>query len=210
MKQILAFGDSNTWGLIPGTGERYPEHIRWTGILRKAVAPHGYRVLEDGVCGRTTVFQDPLRSGRSGVDAIARYENEALDAVILMLGTNDCKTVFRASPEEIGNGLEQCLIRFEALLPADRILVVSPLLLGKDVWRPDKDPAFDRQSVKTCAALKDIYAGIAQKRGSAFLAASDYASACRADEEHMNAEGHERLAAAILQALSDRIKIPLL
>ena len=63
MKQILAFGDSNTWGLIPGTGERYPEHIRWTGILRKAAAKLGYTVLEDGVCGRTTVFRDPFRSG---------------------------------------------------------------------------------------------------------------------------------------------------
>lgn len=210
MKQILAFGDSNTWGLIPGTGERYPEHIRWTGILRKAVAPHGYRVLEDGVCGRTTVFRDHLRSGLRGIDAIAHYENKPLDAVILMLGTNDCKTVFHAAPEEIGRGLEQCLIRFETLLSADRILVVSPLLLGKDVWRPYKDPAFDRQSVITCTALKGIYAGIAQKRGSAFLAASDYASACRVDEEHLNAEGHERLAAAILRALSDRIEIPLL
>lgn len=210
MKQILAFGDSNTWGLIPGTGERYPEHIRWTGILRKAVVPYGYRVLEDGVCGRTTVFQDPFRSGRKGVDAIAQYEREDLAAVVLMLGTNDCKTVFRASPEEIGRGLEQCLIRFESFLSPDRILVVSPLLLGNDVWLPDKDPAFDRQSVKTCVALKDVYARIAQKRGSAFLAASDHVSACHADEEHLNAEGHERLAAAILQALSDRIEVPLL
>ena len=53
MKQILAFGDSNTWGLVPGTPERYPEHIRWTGILRKAVAKPGFRILEDGLCGRT-------------------------------------------------------------------------------------------------------------------------------------------------------------
>ena len=210
MKQILAFGDSNTWGLVPGTDERYPEHIRWTGILRKAAAPQGYRVLEDGVCGRTTVFQDPFRSGRKGLDAIARYESEDLAAVILMLGTNDCKTVFRASPEQIGRGLEQCISRFEAFLPADRILIVSPLLLGQDVWRPDKDPAFDRQSVETCAALKNVYERIAKKRGCAFLAASDYASPCRADEEHLSAEGHGRLAAAILRALSDGVKIPLL
>ena len=109
MKQILAFGDSNTWGLIPGTGERYPEHIRWTGILRKAVAKRGYTVLEDGVCGRTTVFRDPFRSGRKGVDSLAQYKTENLSAAILMLGTNDCKAVFRASPEQIGSGLEQCL-----------------------------------------------------------------------------------------------------
>ena len=202
MKQILAFGDSNTWGLIPGSGERYPEHIRWTGILRKAAASYGYRVLEDGVCGRTTVFQDPSRSGRRGLDAIDRYrEADSLSAVILMLGTNDCKTVFRASPEQIGCGLEQCLIRFEQLIPPEKILVVSPLLLGKDVWKPEKDPAFDKQSVRTCAALKDIYRKIAERRGCAFLAASDHAEACHADEEHLNAEGHEHLAAAILSGL---------
>ena len=92
MKQILAFGDSNTWGLVPGTGnERYPEHIRWTGILRKAVAAKGFRVLEDGVCGRTTVFEDPARSGRKGIDAIGQYrDTDGLADVILMLGTNDC------------------------------------------------------------------------------------------------------------------------
>ena len=202
MKQILAFGDSNTWGLIPGSGERYPEHIRWTGILRKAAASYGYRVLEDGVCGRTTVFQDPSRSGRRGLDAIDRYrEADSLSAVILMLGTNDCKTVFRASPEQIGCGLEQCLIRFERLIPPEKILVISPLLLGKDVWKPEKDPAFDKQSVRTCAALKDIYRKIAERRGCAFLAASDHAEACHVDEEHLNAEGHEHLAAAILSGL---------
>ena len=202
MKQILAFGDSNTWGLIPGSGERYPEHIRWTGILRKAAASYGYRVLEDGVCGRTTVFQDPSRSGRRGLDAIDRYrEADSLSAVILMLGTNDCKTVFRASPEQIGCGLEQCLIRFERLIPPEKILVVSPLLLGKDVWKPEKDPVFDKQSVRTCAALKDIYRKIAERRGCAFLAASDHAEACHVDEEHLNAEGHEHLAAAILSGL---------
>ena len=202
MKQILAFGDSNTWGLIPGTGKRYPEHIRWTGILRKAAASYGYRVLEDGVCGRTTVFQDPSRSGRRGLDAIDRYrEADSLSAVILMLGTNDCKTVFHASPEEIGAGLEQCLARFEAFLPPRNILVVSPILLGQDVWRPEKDPAFSRLSAGTCAALKDVYSRIAARRSNAFLAASDYVAASSLDDEHMNAEGHERFAAAVLEKL---------
>ena len=202
MKQILAFGDSNTWGLIPGTVERYPEYIRWTGIVRKAVAPYGYRVLEDGICGRTTVFQDPSRSGRRGVDSIDRYkETGGLSAVILMLGTNDCKTVFHASPEEIGRGLEQCLIRFETVVPPEKILVISPPLLGPDVWLPEKDPAFDRQSVRKCAALKGIYAKIAADRSNVFLAASDHAAACHVDGEHLNAEGHERFAAAVLNRL---------
>ena len=202
MKQILAFGDSNTWGLVPGTGERYPEHIRWTGILRKAVAHLGFRILEDGVCGRTTVFEDPARPGRRGIESIAHYTNtDGLAGVILMLGTNDCKKAFRAAPEQIGCGLEQCLARFEALLPPEKILVVSPLLLGPDVWKPEKDPAFDCLSVTTCAALKKVYAEIVKRRGNTFLAASDHVSACHLDDEHLNAEGHERFAAAVLDRL---------
>jgi len=203
MKQILAFGDSNTWGLIPGTGDRYPEHVRWTGILRKAVAQRSFGILEDGVCGRTTVFEDPFRSGRRGIDSIAQYrDTKSLSAVILMLGTNDCKTVFRASPEQIGCGLEQCLVRFSEFILPERILVVSPLLLGKDVWLPEKDPAFDRRSVETCAALKAVYRKIAEKRGCPFLAASDFASVSHADEEHLNAEGHEHLAEAFLEKIA--------
>ena len=203
MKQILAFGDSNTWGLIPGTDERYPEHIRWTGILRKAVAPYGYRVLEDGVCGRTTVFQDPSRSGRRGVDSIGRYKDaDSLSAVILMLGTNDCKTAFRASPEEIGRGLDRCVAAFEELVPADRILVLSPLQLGEDIWQPDKDPDFDRQSVSVSAGLKEVYSRIARRRKHLFLAASDYVRASGYDDEHLNAECHRILADAIYRELA--------
>ena len=202
MKQILAFGDSNTWGLIPGTGERYPEHIRWTGILRKAVANLGFRILEDGMCGRTTVFQDPSRSGRRGIESIAQYkEADGIDAAILMLGTNDCKRAFRASPQQIGCGLEQCLLKLETLVPPEKILVISPILLGQNVWRPEKDPAFDQISIETSAALRAVYQSIAERRGNHFLAASDHASACHVDEEHLNAEGHEHLASAILAKL---------
>ena len=206
MKQILAFGDSNTWGLVPGTWDRYPEYVRWTGILRKAVMQQGFRILEDGVCGRTTVFDDPARPLRKGIDSIPRYKDvEGIRAVILMLGTNDCKKSFRATPEQIGCGLEQCIARFEAFMPPEKILVISPILLGPEVWKPEKDPAFDQLSIETSARLRDVYEAIAQKRGNSFLAASDYAQASPVDDEHLNAEGHEHLAAAIIQKVRQLI-----
>ena len=207
MKQILAFGDSNTWGLIPGTWDRYPEHVRWTGILRKAVMPTNFQILEDGVVGRTTVFDDPARPLRRGLDSIPQYKDtEGLHAVILMLGTNDCKKTIRATPEQIGCGLEQCIECFEALLPPEKILVISPILLGPDVWKPEKDPAFDAVSIETSAKLKEVYQAIAQKRGNSFLAASDYAQASPVDDEHLNAEGHELLAEAIIQKVRQLIQ----
>ena len=70
MKQILCFGDSNPFGLIPGTGNRYDWNIRWTGILDKNLREKGYRIIEEGLCGRTTVFDDSFREGRKGADIL--------------------------------------------------------------------------------------------------------------------------------------------
>ena len=34
MKNILCFGDSNTFGFNPENGSRYDKNTRWTGILQ--------------------------------------------------------------------------------------------------------------------------------------------------------------------------------
>ena len=111
MKEILCFGDSNTYGLIPKTGGRYDRDTRWTGILEKRLYEKDYRIVEEGLCGRTTIFEDELREGRRGADLLPTLlESHApLDRVILMLGTNDCKTYYSASPELIGLGIEKLL-----------------------------------------------------------------------------------------------------
>ena len=38
MKQILCFGDSNTYGLIPGTKDRYDWDTRWSGRMAAALS----------------------------------------------------------------------------------------------------------------------------------------------------------------------------
>ena len=204
MKQIIAFGDSNTWGLNPVLKNRYPESVRWTGLLRKKLSRNGFVLVEEGLCGRTTVFDDPGRPGLKGEDAvpgILSRHNRSF-AAIVMLGTNDCKTVFNVTAEEIGRGLERCLDRFESEISPDHILVIAPVALGKEVWRPEKDPAFSRESVRVSAELKTVYSKIAGKRGHLFLAAADYVSPSRFDDEHINAEGHSILAEAVYRTLA--------
>ena len=51
MKNILCFGDSNTYGYIPGNRGRYDYEVRWTGILNERIREHGYRVIEEGLVG---------------------------------------------------------------------------------------------------------------------------------------------------------------
>ena len=66
MKQVLCFGDSNTWGYDGESRKRLPWGVRWTSLLQEKLNKEEYRVIEEGLCGRTTVFEDPLRDGRKG------------------------------------------------------------------------------------------------------------------------------------------------
>lgn len=87
MKNILCFGDSNTYGYNPVTKGRFPDNIRWTGRLKCKVEKYNYSVIEEGLVGRTTVFEDSVRTGRKGSDfLIPLLESHfPVDTVILML-----------------------------------------------------------------------------------------------------------------------------
>jgi len=204
MRNLLAFGDSNTWGLVPGRNlnNRYPKNKRWTGILESRL--NNVKIEEEGLCGRTTVFDDRTRPGRNGAKELpGLLENhDPFDGAILMLGTNDCKTYYNASAEDIGAGVDKCLAEMEKYIKPENILLVSPIYLGEEVWSPEKDPEFDRASIKTSKALKRVYSDIAKRRGIKFIAASDYAAPSEVDDEHLSEEGHERLAEAIYSVLT--------
>lgn len=203
MSSILAFGDSNTWGFVPGTKTyaRFAEDVRWTGILRRKCA--NCHVIEEGLCGRTTVFEDCRRPGRKGIDALPEIldRNPSLNAIVIMLGTNDCKSAYDASADTIGEGMELCISEAKKHISPDRILLVSPIFLGKDVWKPNKDPEFDHDSIAKSHELKDVYQRLARKHGTQFMAASDFVTADEADNEHIGSEGHKLFATAIYEKL---------
>ena len=208
MKQIIAFGDSNTWGLDPATKTRFPESVRWTGILRMELLQASLHLAEEGLCGRTTMFEDLYRSGLNGAKEVSRVldRNPGAVAAIIMLGTNDCKKAFRATAEEIGAGLERVLDEFERRISPERILVISPVILGENVWKPEKDPDFDQRSVLVSTGLKAVYERLARRRGHLFMAASDHVSPSAYDDEHLNAEGHRILADAVWQILEESLQ----
>ena len=205
MSNILAFGDSNTWGLIPGSKphQRFPREVRWTGILQ-SLLPDA-RIIEEGLCGRTTVYEDPLRPGRRGLSALpGTLESQSpLDGAIIMLGTNDCKTIYGVSAYTIGLGIELNLDVLEKFVDPSKTLLVSPLHLGDDVWQPDKDPEFDKHSIEVSHELKAVYETIAARRGLHFLAASDVASPSSVDDEHFDEEGHKLFAQAVLNKIKE-------
>lgn len=196
MKKILCFGDSNTWGYIPGTGERFNEGVRWTSILQGYLEDMDVQVLEEGLCGRTSMFDDRIRPNRNGLDALPEILQNSgdLDAVILMLGTNDCKEYLHNTAEEIAQGVDKCLDQILNKVSSKNVILVSPILLGERVWEKEFDPEFSQESVRVSKKLKEEYRKVAKRRNVHFIAASDYVAASRVDQEHMDAAGHRTLA----------------
>ena len=124
MKQIVCFGDSNTYGYIPENGERYPWGVRWTSLLNEKLGYGKYHIEEEGLCGRTTIFEDPLRDNRNGshmLPALLETHQHA-DLIIVMLGTNDCKAAYGASAEMIGKGIEKIVGQIRGGAPDSKIL----------------------------------------------------------------------------------------
>ncbi len=135
-RTLLCFGDSNTHGTQPMATlddmGRFDRATRWTGQMQLML--DDWHVIEEGQPGRTTVHDDPIegphRNGLSVLPAILET-HRPIDAVLLMLGTNDLKGRFSASVADIALGLEKLvhLIRGSGVGPnqtAPDVLLVAP------------------------------------------------------------------------------------
>jgi len=102
MKTVLCYGDSNTWGADPTNPQRFAPEIRWTGVLA-SILGNDYRVIEEGLNGRTTNCDDPIEPNRNGRTYLppCLESHQPLDLVIIMLGTNDLKHRFNRTASDI-------------------------------------------------------------------------------------------------------------
>ena len=111
MYRILCYGDSNTWGFRPDQPfTRFPQDIRWTGVLRSILGLE-HEIIEEGLNGRTTVWDDPFGDHKNGKTYLSPcLESHAeLDLVIIMLGTNDLKAHFKLTAAEVAQGVKNLI-----------------------------------------------------------------------------------------------------
>lgn len=203
-KHIVCFGDSNTHGYCAETGGRFDEESRWTSLLQ-AYLGDGYLILEEGLSGRTTCFDDPIHEGLSGLDYIypCLMTHEPVDLLIIMLGTNDTKERFGVSPACIGLGLKRLIAKAQATDcwrdQKPNILVVTPQNIAPQYM----DTAVALTMGKGCAEksqeLGEQFALIAQAMGCHYLDANKMLTAKtnKVDFMHLTESGHGQLAAGL-------------
>ena len=116
MYQILCFGDSNTHGYNGETQGRFSWEQRWTGILARRLGPE-YRVIEEGLNGRTTGFTEHGKKYRDPVPYLApcMLSHMPLDLVAVMLGTNDTKERLGVNAACIAIGMERLVRKAQSV-----------------------------------------------------------------------------------------------
>jgi len=132
MKTVLCYGDSNTWGYDPATRARYPPDVRWTGVLATRLGTE-FRVVEEGLNGRTTRWDDPIETGRNGLTYLRPCieSHRPLDLIVIMLGTNDLKRRFDLSASDIAQSAAELAEMASRLAQAPdgshaKVLLVAP------------------------------------------------------------------------------------
>jgi lysophospholipase L1-like esterase len=109
MKTVLCYGDSNTWGyLATGAtdGERLGRWERWPGILQRELGD-GVHVVEEGLNGRTTVFDVPEDPNRNGLAflPVALETHAPVDVLLLFLGVNDMFLPYRITAWRVAHAV---------------------------------------------------------------------------------------------------------
>lgn len=198
MKTILCFGDSNTYGERPDGGGRYERGERWTGRLQSALSGE-YLIVEEGLNGRTTVWSDPVEGDKCGIKHLPTcLESHApLDLVILMLGTNDLKVRFCATPTDISLGAE-ALVRLVLFAQNGRreqppkVLLAAPTFLQRQTFLGEVFGDRYEDSLR----LGALYADVARRNGVEFINIAEYAQPSTLDGLHFDSENHAKVAAA--------------
>jgi lysophospholipase L1-like esterase len=204
MKVILCFGDSNTHGADPAGGSRFGPTIRWPGVLQ-ATLGEDYRVIEEGLNGRTTNLDDIIEVHRNGSTYLmpCLESHRPIDLVTIMLGTNDLKRRFNRCASDIaqsaaslGVTVSQSQCGPDGGMP--RVLLMAPPPLAKLTDYAEMFEGGLEKSLK----FGHFYGFFAEKYGFDFLDVGQAIKTSELDGIHFEADAHRALGIAV----ADKIK----
>ncbi len=195
MFEVLCFGDSNTWGTNPATIGRFRRDERWPGVLQKALGDD-YYIIEEGLGGRTTVWDDPIEGYKNGKEYLipCLATHAPLDLVIILLGTNDLKKRFSVSAQDIASGAGVLVDTINKSgsgrnFKAPNVLLLVPPPLGK---LTDLSEMFEGGQAKSMK-FSEHFKNITKIYGCELLDLATVIKSSDIDGIHFEKESHKKL-----------------
>jgi lysophospholipase L1-like esterase len=204
MKTVLCFGDSNTWGYVPGSnGERFPPDLRWPRRLASALGDE-WEVSAEGLHGRTATMDSPVADGRNGLTYLmpCLHSHMPLDLVVIYLGTNDTGDRYSLPAETVAGAVGRLVkvVRTSEAGPgysAPVVLVVCPPPFGQ----LDPEGSFANAGVKS-RRLGRWFADVCRELDCELIDLDGIAAYSDLDGIHLDADGQ----AAVALAVEERIR----
>ena len=224
-KRILIYGDSNSWGYLDdGSGVRYEK--AWPHVMAAHLShTHALdcHLIEELLPGRTTAYPDPQEGPEyNGLPYLrpALLSAAPVDMVLIMLGTNDCKTRFEASADDIAHNLIQLakIARRSQTGPgkwregaSPVVGIISPAIIGEksidpnwlryQEWRGGYETSkqLHKALLNKIEALGD--------EGVFLLNAADIVTPSNRDPIHWAAEEHHKMGQYVADAISDKLQL---
>ena len=212
-KHIVCLGDSNTHGYCADPsdcadgGIRFTEEQRWTRLLQKHLG-EDYLVIEEGLSGRTTCFEDPLHEGLSALNYIypCLKSHEAVDLLVIMLGTNDVKERFGASAACVAIAMGRLIKKAQSTEcwggKKPNILVIAPPPIGEGMISSPVGPTMGSGCREKSLELAKYYKEQCDLCGAHFLDASELGVGFNTvDYMHLTSKDHALLAQKLAEAI---------
>jgi lysophospholipase L1-like esterase len=207
MKTVLCYGDSNTWGYVAPDGERLGRWERWPGVLQSLLGDRAY-VVEEGLNGRTTVFDVPADPDRNGLTylPVALETHAPVDVLVLFLGVNDMFLPHPVSARWVAASVGALVDSARggewgpAGGPPDVVVLVPPPFgpLGElEPWSPYGEDE--------SARFSEEFAQMATEHECELLDLNGAVAFASVDGIHLDAAGH----LAVGRLLADRLGTPL-
>jgi len=212
MYTVLCYGDSNTYGRDPVTKKRLARDVRWPGVLQHELG-NEYYVIEEGLNGRTTVWDDPVRghAKRNGSKYLVPCleSHSPVDLVVVMLGTNDLKMRYSVTPYDIAQSLGSLI---EIILKSGcgvdervpHILILAPPPLGTlKEWAETFAGGVEKSK-----KLAGYYRSISEQYGCSFFDTSTVIRCSTIDGLHFDPEEHQTLGKAVAKEVTRILNHP--
>lgn len=187
-------------------GGRFDWARRWTGVLQRELKDFA-RIIEEGLDGRTTVYENPLREGRNGLSALPCIiqTHAPVDLIVIMLGTNDMKSRLNQTPFSIAQGASRLIeVCKEYKSDVQNVLLISPALI---VNTEDFETQMQMEGgLEKSKELASHYKYFAHKHGIHFFDAASVVNSSVRDGIHWEEAEHLNFGREIAKLAKEILK----
>ena len=199
--KIFIYGDSNTWGQMTNVNgynkdaiiEQYPsECIWWKGLSNQNT------LIINGMCGRSINNEHQFLKNRNAMQTISTDLLAArnADVVILQLGTNDCKSQYNLSAQQIANNMGKLISLIKAQCKATIVLLSPPKICNGNVVTDKYYIGAESKSVM----LDSEYAKLAKNLKCEFVSCLN--AEVGEDGEHLTPAGHLEISKKVQECIN--------